>query len=432
MKYNVNKENKANATATATFSKELLDANLDKMAKKAATGLNISGFRKGKAPLNVVKARFGEKLEHDAQAEALRVLFDATTKELEIDAKDIIGEPNVTIFNKKEDGSIEVEIKFALKPKVDLGDYKSLAPEVAAKEISEEEVNERLIAMAASSAPLAKIEENRPLASGDYSIIDFEGFVDGVAFDGGSAKGYSLKIGSGSFIPGFEDQMVGMNVGETKEVNVKFPEQYGSAELAGKDAIFKVTLNEIQVKTAATIDDEFAKTMLRDTENGTLEALKTKVKEQIKSEKMSKYYNEELKPAYLEALVKALDFDLPEVVVEQEINYTLNNQIRSMSEEDLAKLKDDKEEIERLKNEARPSAIDSVKATFIIDALAKAENIDVSDNEVMQVLYYEALQMGQNPQETIKYYQESGYLPAIKMSMIEDKVISKLLDEKLK
>lgn len=432
MKYNVNKTNKANATVTASFSKELLDANLEKVAKKASASMNISGFRKGKAPIAVVKARFGEKLEHDAQAEAIRILFDAATKELELSPKDIVGEPNITVFDKKEDGSIELEVKFAMKPTVVLGDYKALAPVVEAKEVSDEEINERLEAMAKSSAPLVKVEEARALQNGDFSVIDFEGFVDGVAFDGGTAQNYSLKIGSGSFIPGFEDQMIGMNVGQTKDVNVKFPESYGSANLAGKDATFKVTLNEIQEKKAAVVDDEFAKTMLRDTENGSVEALKTKIKEQIKSEKMSKYYNDELKPAYLEALVKAIDFDLPEVVVEQELNYSLNNKIRGMAEEALENLKNNQEEIEKLRDAARPEAIDSVKATFIIDALAKAENVDVSDNEVMQVLYYEALQMGQNPQETIKYYQESGYLPAIKMSMIEDRVISKLLDEKLK
>lgn len=432
MKYSANKNNKANATVTATFSKELLDANLEKVAKVAAKSTNISGFRKGKAPLAVVKARFGEKLEQDAQGEALRILFDKATKELEIDPKNIIGEPAITVFDKKENGSIELEVKIAIKPEVILGDYKSFAPAVEAKEITDAEIAERLEQMAKNSAPLATITQARPLANDDYSVIDFEGFVDGVAFDGGSAKNYSLKIGSGSFIPGFEEQMIGMNIGETKEVNVKFPESYGSADLAGKDAMFKVTLHEIQAKTAAVIDDAFAKTMLRDEKNGNLEALKAKIKEQIKGEKMSKYYNEELKPAYLDALVKAIDFDLPEVVVEQEIAYAVNNKIRAMAEAELESLKTDKSKIDAMKEEAKPAAIDSVKATFIVDALAKAESVDVNDNEVMQVLYFEAIQMGQNPQELIKYYQESGYLPAIKMSMIEDKVFTKILDEKLK
>lgn len=432
MKYSANKNNKANVILTATFSKELLDANFDKVAKQAAQGTNVSGFRKGKVPVNIVKARFGEKLIQDAENEALRVLLDKATKELEIDPKDIIGELSVKVFDKKDDGSIEVEVHLALKPVIELGDYKALTPDVKSKIVTSDEIDERIEQIVKNSALLSKVEENRVLANDDFSVIDFEGFVDGVAFEGGSAKNYSLKIGSGSFIPGFEEQMIGMKAGETKEVNVKFPESYGSKDLAGKDAFFKVTLNEIQEKKAPIIDDEMAKTILRDKENGSLEALKEKVKEQIKSEKMSKYYNEELKPAYLDALVKSVNFDLPEVVLEQEIAYAVNSKIRTMSESELEDLRKDNAKIEKMKEEAKPGAIDRVKATFIVDALARVENVEVNDNEVVQVLYFEAIQMGKNPQELMKHYQESGYLPAIKMSMIEDKVFTKILDEKLK
>ena len=172
--------------------------------------------------------------------------------------------------------------------------------------------------------------------------------------------------------------------------------------------------------------------MLPNDKEATIETLKEKVKEQLKSEKMSKVYNDELKPAYLEALVKAISFDLPSSVVDQEVNVALNNEIRAMSEEALNKLREDAKEIETLRAKVTPDAQNSVKATFIIDALAKAENVDVSDQEVTQTLYYEAMMMGQNPQEVVKFYSEKGYLPAIKMSMIEDKVITKLLDSKLK
>ena len=146
---------------------------------------------------------------------------------------------------------------------------------------------------------------------------------------------------------------------------------------------------------------------------------------------MRKYYTEELKPAYLETLVERIEFALPNSVVDQEINYALNNKVRSMGEDEIKALQEDPAKVEEIRNELKEDAVNSVKATFIIDALAKAENVQVSDQEVMQVLYYEAMQMGQNPQEVVKQYQEAGYLPAIKMSMIEEKVISKLLDEKL-
>ena len=151
----------------------------------------------------------------------------------------------------------------------------------------------------------------------------------------------------------------------------------------------------------------------------------------MKAEIKNKYYREELKPAYLETLVEKLTFALPATVVDQEINQALNNKAREMSEDEIKVLQEDPSKVEALREELREDAENSVKATFIVDALAKAENVEVTDQEVSQVLYYEAMQMGQNPQDVLKQYQEAGYLPAIKMSMIEEKVISKLLDEKL-
>lgn len=162
--------------------------------------------------------------------------------------------------------------------------------------------------------------------------------------------------------------------------------------------------------------------MLPGEENVTIDTLKEKIKEQMKSEVMRKYYTEELKPAYLETLVERIEFALPNSVVDQEINYALNNKVRTMSEDEIKTLREDASKVEEIRNELKADAVNSVKATFIIDALAKAENIQVSDQEVMQVLYYEAMQMGQNPQEIVKQYQEAGYLPAIKMSMIEEKL----------
>jgi trigger factor len=149
------------------------------------------------------------------------------------------------------------------------------------------------------------------------------------------------------------------------------------------------------------------------------------------AEDKAKYYRDELKPVFLETLVEKINFALPTSVIEQEINYALNNKIRTMTEEEINELKENANKVEDIRNELKEDAVNSVKATFIIDALAKAENVQVSDQEVTQVLYFEAMQMGQNPQDVIKQYQQAGYLPAIKMSMIEEKVISKLLDEKL-
>lgn len=431
MEFNANRVDAANAVVTATITKEVVESNLDKVAKQAAKTMNVQGFRKGKVPVAVVKQRFADKLTEDAEAEALRKVLNNGLKELNIANADLIGEPTISKFDKKEDGSIDVEISVACKPVVDLGDYKSLIPAVEAKEIDIKEVDARLEEIAKSSAPLEKIARKRAVKDGDYAVIDFEGFVEGIAFDGGKAEKYPLQIGSGSFIPGFEEQVIGMKYEEQKDIIVTFPESYQAKNLAGKEATFKVTLHEIQEKAAPELNDEFAKRMLPGEENATIDALREKVKEQMKAEVMRKYYAEELKPAYLETLVQKIEFALPSSVVDQEINYALNNKVRTMNEDEISALREDASKVENMRNELKEDAVNSVKATFIIDALAKAENVQVSDQEVMQVLYYEAMQMGQNPQEVVKQYQEAGYLPAIKMSMIEEKVISKLLDEKL-
>jgi len=431
MEFNAQRVDEANAVISATIAKETVETNLDKVAKQAAKTLDIQGFRKGKVPVAVVKQRYADKLREDAEGEALRAVLAEGLKSLEIANEDLIGEPSISKFDKKEDGSIEIEIKVATKPNVELGDYKALIPAVESKEASEEEITSRLDEMAKQSAPLEKIKRKRMVREGDHAVIDFEGFVDGVAFDGGKAEKYPLEIGSGSFIPGFEDQIIGMKYEEEKEVTVTFPAEYQSADLAGKEAVFKVTLHEIQEKVAAELNDEFAAKMLPQEEGATLDTLKEKISEQITNEAKAKYYREELKPEYLNTLVEKVEFALPSSVVDQEINHALNNKVRTMSEDEIKELQEDASKVEAIRDELKADAESSVKATFIVDALAKAEEVEVSDQEVTQVLYFEAMQMGQNPQEVLKQYEEAGYLPAIKMSMIEDRVISKLLDEKL-
>jgi len=406
MEFNANRVDEANAVITATVTKELIESNLDKVAKQAAKTMNVQGFRKGKVPVTVIKQRYADKLREDAESDALRALLSDALKQLNIAQEDLIGEPSFSKFDKKEDGSIDVEISLATKPQIDLGEYKNLLPAVEDKEIDVKEIDARLEEIAKSSAPLEKIARKRAVKDGDHAIIDFEGFVDGVAFEGGKAEKYPLQVGSGSFIPGFEDQVIGMKYEEQKDIVVTFPESYQAKNLAGKEATFKVTLHEIQEKTAAELNDEFAQKMLPGEENVTIDTLREKIKEQMKAEVMNKYYREELKPAYLETLVKEVNFALPNSVVDQEINYALNNKVRSMNEDEIKALQEDASKVEEIRNELKEDAVNSVKATFIVDALAKAEGVTVND-------------------------QEAGYLPAIKMSMIEEKVISKLLDEKL-
>lgn len=431
MEFNAQRVDDANAVISAKIEKDTIESHIDKLAKQAAKTMDIQGFRKGKVPVKVVKQRYGDKLKEDAEGEALRAILADGLKELNINNEDIVGEPGISKYEKNDDGSIDAEVKVATKPNIDLGDYKSLVPEVEEKEISQEQINEKLDEMAKQSAPLVKIKRKRMVKDGDHAVIDFEGFVDGVAFEGGKAEKYPLHVGSGSFIPGFEDQIIGMKYEEEKDVVITFPKEYQSEDLAGKEATFKVKLHEIQEKEPEELNDEFAKKMLPKEEDATLDTLKQKIQEQMKNEAKAIYYREELKPAYLEKLLEELKFALPQSVIDQEVNHALNNKVKEMKEEEIKALQEDPSKVEELREELKDDASNSVKATFIVDALAKAEGVEVSDQEVTQVLYYEAMQMGQNPQDVVKQYEEAGYLPAIKMSMIEEKVISKLLDEKL-
>lgn len=431
MNVKAEKINTANAKVEATIAKEDIAQKEDKLAREAAKDMQIAGFRKGKVPAHIVKARYGDKLKDDAKNEALREVYEKGLETLEIDQTTIIGEPSVKKFDEKENGDVEVEIAIATKPEITIEAYRELVPDFEVPEVTEEEVQARIDEMLESAAPIEKIKEDRPLKEGDYALIDFEGFIDGEPFQGGSAKAYTLQIGSGNFIPGFEEQMIGMKEGESREIKVTFPEDYHAKEFAGKEATFKVDLLEIQEKAIpADIDEETLKKFLPNEEAPTKELLREKVKEQIEAEKLSKIYQEEVKPKFVEALVEKYEIDLPESIVEQEIDMAFRNALPSMSEEEIKKYTTDVEAAKEKREEYRQDAIDSVKLTFLVDELAKKEEIAVDDQEVMQTLYFEALQSGQDPQALIKQYEEQGLLPAVKMAIVEDRLFTKLFNEK--
>ncbi len=234
-------------------------------------------------PVAIVKKQYGEKLVQDAEAEALREVLNKGLEELNIDNSALIGEPNISKFDKSDD-KIEVAVKVAMRPTIELGDYASMIKDFDKPVVSDEEVEKRIKDIAESQAPLKDIARNRKMKKGDTAVIDFEGSVDGEAFEGGTAEDFALVLGSGQFIPGFEDQVIGMKIGEEKIVKVTFPENYGGEKLAGKDAEFKVKVNEIQVKEEVEIDDELAKKMLPGEENATVEELQKQVKVQLENE----------------------------------------------------------------------------------------------------------------------------------------------------
>ena len=431
MEIKSNKINGANAQIEATILMSEVDANLNKIAKELTKTASVQGFRKGKVPMAIIKKQYGEKLVQDAEAEALREVLSKGLAELNIANESLIGEPNITKFDKSDD-KIEVAVKIAMRPEIDMGDYASMVKDFDEPETTDAEVEERLKDIAESQAPLVDVEEDRELVSGDTAVIDFEGFIDGEAFDGGKGENFDLVLGSGSFIPGFEDQLIGAKKGAELEVTVTFPQDYQAKDLAGKESLFKVKVNGIKVKEEVKIDEDLAKKLLAGQENATVEELNKQVKAQIDGEKLSKLYNEDLKPALLEAFVSEIKFDLPEFVVEQEIDMALNKKASSMSEDEIKELREDADKLKELRETFREDAQKSVKATFIIDTLAQAENVKVEENEVMQTIYMEAMQMGQDPMKAYEHYKEAGYLPAIQMSMVEDKVLSGLLNSKIK
>jgi len=429
MEIKANKINGANAEIEATISMDEVNANVEKIAKQLSKTANVQGFRKGKVPVAIIKKQYGQKLVEDAEAEALREVLSKGLDELNIANDALIGEPTISKFDKSDD-KIEVAVKVAMRPEINLDDVESLVPDFKKPEVSDKEVDARIKEIAEGQAPLVDIKRNRKMREGDTAVIDFEGFIDGVAFEGGKGEGFELLLGSGQFIPGFEDQLIGVKRDEEVEINVTFPENYGSKDLAGKEAMFKVKVNGVKVKEEVEVNDELAQKLLQK-EDATVDELKAEVKKAIEQEKLAKLYNEELKPQLLEAMVNKLDFDLPEFVVEQEIDMAVNKKASEMSEDEIKELRENPEKLKELRETFREDAEKSVKATFIIDALAQKLGIKVEEQEVMQTIYFEAMQMGQDPQKAYESYKDAGYLPAIQMSMVEDRVLTTLLNKKI-
>lgn len=220
MQIKVNRTNSANAAVEATISPALLQKKEEKMIASAASNMKIDGFRKGKVPAHIIKARHGKQIQQDAQTEALRELFNKALEELDVKAELVVGEPSFTKFEEKE-GGLELEMKLSFRPTVNVEGYKECVPEYKTPKVTKKEISERLEKTLALVAELKTVEEKRAIKSGDFAVIDFEGFLDGVAFEGGKAEGYTLELGSNSFIPGFEDGIVGMKAGKSKKSNLR-------------------------------------------------------------------------------------------------------------------------------------------------------------------------------------------------------------------
>lgn len=420
-----------NATASVKIPSAAIKNEVENLAKKASKTIKMDGFRPGKVPVSAVLKRYEKELISDAEQNLFKNAVDNALKELKKEIKELVGEPYFEKFDR-ENGEIIAELILSFKPELKLEGYEKCIPEFSTPKVSKKEIDEKKNELLKRYATTEAIKTKRALKEGDYAKFDFEGFVDGKAFDGGKAENYVLEIGSKQFIPGFEEAMVGMKSGEEKDISVTFPKEYGAPNLAGKDAIFKIKLHEIQELKIPELNEELLKKLLPNEEKASEELLEEKLKEQIKNEKLFKLINEELKAKFADALIETFDFDLPKGVLEQEIDMQFRRAFADFGEEEKKEIQSDKDKYQAKRDSFKDEAKKSVKLTFIVDELAKLRKIEVSDQELVQAVYFEAYRYGFNPKEHLDNYKKQGALPAVKMALIEDKLFNDIFMPKEK
>ncbi|MGH2327578.1 trigger factor [Campylobacter taeniopygiae] len=412
-----------NATASVKIPSGMIKNEVENLAKKASKNIKMDGFRPGKVPVAAVLKRYEKELTQDAEQNLFKSAVDNALKELKKEAKELVGEPYFEKFDR-QNGEIIAELALSFKPELKLDGYEKLIPEYQTPKVTKKEIDEKKEELLKRFATPEAIKTKRALKEGDFAKFDFEGFVDEKPFDGGKAENYILEIGSKQFIPGFEEGMIGMKIGEEKDINVTFPKEYGAPHLAGKDAVFKVRLHEIQELKMPELDEEMVKKLLPNEEKPSIELLEEKLKEQIKNEKLFKLVNDELKAKFADALITEYNFDLPRGIVEQETDMQFRAAFNTFSEKEIEEIKADKEKYQQKRDSFKEEAQKSVKLTFIIDELAKIRKIEVSDQELVQAIYFEAYRYGMNPKEHLDNYKKQGALPAVKMALIEEKLFN--------
>lgn len=412
-----------NTSLSIDISSLDIKQELEKLASKAAKTMKMDGFRVGKVPVSAVIKRYEKELRQDAEQALIKESIDKTLKDSGKEVKDLVGEPYFEKVERKDEG-LQGELILSFKPSLNLNGYEELIPSYQSPKVTKKEIDEKKENLLKSYAKTEAISEDRELKEKDFAKFDFEGFVDEKAFDGGKAENYVLEIGSKQFIPGFEDGMLGMKKGEQRDVKVKFPDDYGAANLAGKEAVFKVKLHEIQELKLPNLDEDLLKKLLPNEENASEELLDEKLKEQIKNEKIYKLINEELKTKLADALLEKYVFDIPKGIVEQEMDVQFRNAVSTFTKEELEEFKNDENKYKEKRESFRDEAVKSVKLTFIINELAALRKIAVSEQELIQTVYFEAYRYGTDPQKLLESYKQQGVLPIIKMSLLEEKLFN--------
>lgn len=355
---------------------ETFKAAVNNAFKREGKKYAIPGFRKGKAPRHMIEKMYGSDIFHyDAVNDLFPEAYEAAVKEAKID---VVGRPDPEVVSMSEADGVVLKVKVAVKPEVELGEYAGLTVTKEAKNVNEADVDAEVKRMQDRNGRL--LTREGAAENGDTVDIDFEGFVDGKAFEGGKAEHYSLVLGSGSFIPGFEDQVVGHSAGEEFDVNVKFPEEYGAAELAGKDATFKIKLHEVKYKELPALDDDFAKDV---SEYDTLDELKDSIRNNIKTN-LDKQAEQKVENDLMDQVIANMKADIPDAMVDSRIDELVQDFEYRISQQGL-KLADYLKymgmNIEQFRAQFKEQADKQVKMRLSMEAIVAKEGITASDEE---------------------------------------------------
>ena len=400
----------------------------DKAFKKLVQQVNIPGFRKGKAPRKMIEKRVGED---GMRSEAFDFIIpDAYRQAVAENNVEPVGRPEVTDVTLNEGEPCVFTVSVITKPEVVLGEYKGLSVTATATEVTDEEVDKQINALRERHAKMV-VAEDAELGQGDFALIDFDGTVDGKPFSGGQSKGYPLEIGSGSFIPGFEDQLIGAKAGEEREVKVTFPADYFVAELAGKEAVFVTKINDVKRKELPELNDDFAKEA---GDADTFEEMKEKTKEKLveaaKEKDESAFREAALKQAVANATI-----EIPEIMVEDQIDHMIQDLDFSLRQRGLEL---DKylgymnTDMAGLRERYRTAALEEVRSELTLEAIVKAENIAVSDEDYAEETQKMAKAYKMAEAELTKMLADKRHAEAVKDTILRRKAAQLIVDAAVK
>lgn len=378
MSVQIEKQEKNMAKLTIEVSAEEFGAALEKAYQKNKAKINVPGFRKGKAPRKMIEKMYGAGIFYEDAANI--VIPEAYSKAAKECGEEIVSQPEISVSQIEEGKAFIFTAEVALKPAVVLGDYKGLEVEKSVIEVTDEEVEKEVNKERENNSRMIDVDD-RAVEKGDMIKLDFDGSVDGVPFEGGKAENYPLTIGSGSFIPGFEDQLIGAKIGEEVEVSVTFPEEYHAAELKGKPAVFKCKVNEIKVKELPEADDEFAKDV---SEFDTMDEYKADIRSKLAEKKEAQAKREKQNKAVEKAVANA-QMDIPDAMVTEQVRRMADDFARRLQSQGLTVeqyMQFTGMTADKLLDQMRPEALKRIQNSLVLEAIAKTENIEVSDEKV--------------------------------------------------